>query len=34
MAPKKPIKDLKKGVNSKKAGAVKGGMKKNIRPKD
>ena len=32
MAPKKPIKDLsKKGVSKKTAGAVKGGMKKNIR---
>lgn len=28
MAPKKPIKDLKKGVSSKKASSVKGGMKK------
>jgi hypothetical protein len=33
MAPKKPIKDLKKGVTGKKASTVKGGMKKNIRPK-
>jgi hypothetical protein len=28
MAPKKPIKDLKKGVNNKKASNIKGGMKK------
>lgn len=34
MAPKKPIKDLKKGVSTKKASNVKGGMRKNIRPKD
>ncbi len=31
MAPKKPMKNLKKGVSSKKASNVKGGMKKNIR---
>lgn len=31
MAPKKPIKDLKKGVSSKKASNVKGGMKKKIK---
>lgn len=34
MAPKKPIKDLKKGVSNKKASNVKGGMRKLKTPKD
>lgn len=34
MAPKKPIKDLKKGVNSRKASNITGGQKKNIQLKD